>query len=69
MKIDTKKCYRDYRIVVSGKCKRTLAGIPLLISLVGENNAYKAIERRDKSDMDKCTIRLRRGVKIEIYLK
>lgn len=69
MKIDTKKCYRDYRIVVSGKCKRTLAGIPLLISLVGEHNAYKAIERRDKCDKDKCIIQLRRGIRIEIYLK
>lgn len=69
MSINTKKVYRDYRIVVSGLCPRTLAGIPLLITLAGEDNAKKAILRRERCLMDKCTIRLRSGLKIEIYVK
>lgn len=45
----------------------TLVGVSGLINLVGVELANRAISRAFKSLDDKCTVRLRRGLKIDFY--
>lgn len=45
----------------------TLVGVSGLIKLIGVEMANKSILRAFKCREDKCTVRLRRGLKIDFY--
>ena len=45
----------------------TLVGVSGLINLIGVELSNKAVSRAFNSLDDKCTVRLRRGLKIDFY--
>ena len=61
--------YRDVRVVASTSDFRSLIGLPSLFCLLGDYLANKVLERCKSLQMDKCTMKFRRGLKIEIYVK
>lgn len=68
-RINQKHFYANYRVKVYGKGLNTLAGLPLFLSLVGDDLASRLLERCDKHGKDKEVFKLRRGIKITIYVK
>lgn len=60
---------REFRVKISGLGYHTLAGWPLLVSLLGENLAEDTLSRALDARVDKYTRRLRRGLKLDFYSK
>lgn len=60
---------REFLLKISGLGYHTLAGWPLLCSLVGEDLAEKAIRKAIASGVDKYTWKLRRGLRLDFYSK
>lgn len=60
---------REFLLKISGNGYNTLAGWPLLVELVGEDLANKALCRAISSGVDKYTWKLRRGIKLDFYSK
>lgn len=61
--------YRNLRIKVYGHNVNKLIGIPGLFALCGRVLSHKILAKGFTSDLDKVTIRLRRGLRITIYAK
>lgn len=61
--------YRNLRIKVYGRNVNKLIGIPGLYALCGRVLSHKILAKGFTSDLDKVTIRLRRGLRITIYAK
>lgn len=61
--------YRNLRIKVYGNNINKLIGIPGLYALCGRVLSHKILAKGFSSDLDKITIRLRRGLRITIYAK
>lgn len=60
---------REFLLKIHGLGYHQLAGWPLLTRLVGEELAEKALSRALEAGMDKCTVKLRRGLKMDFYSK
>lgn len=60
---------REFLVKISGLGYHQLAGWPLLVSLIGEHLANKTLSAALSSPLDKYTVRLRRGLKIDFYSK
>lgn len=60
---------RNVYIKVYGNNLNQLVGYPMLLDLVGDVLFDKILEKILNSNMDKLTIKLRRGLKITIYAK
>ena len=61
--------YRNLRIKVYGNGLNQLVGIPFLYRLCGRVLSHKILEKGLVTDLDRITIKLRRGLKITIYPK
>ena len=61
--------YRNLRIKVYGNNINKLIGLPGLYALCGRVLSHKILEKGFTTDLDKVTIRLRRGIRITIYPK
>lgn len=60
---------REFRVKISGQGYHTLAGWPLMVSLIGEELAEDTLMRALNAQADKYTRRLRRGLKLDFYSK
>ncbi len=67
---------REIRIVFQPKDpslhdgkRRFGVGVHSLSKYVGEENAEMALERAEKSDADKCTVKLRKHGRVDFYFK
>ena len=60
---------REFRVCVRGFKLSTWVGFTGLCGYVGEKTAIEAISRALSSSMDKYTWRLRRGLRIDFYVK
>ena len=70
----TKFINQNFRIKVfgrdeNGKKINTLMGVSGIIRLIGEELFYKFIQRALDCMMDCCVCKLRRGIKISLYVK
>lgn len=61
--------YRDLLIKVYGCGYNQLAGIPLLSDLLGPVLLAKVLDKGLNSGLDRCQIKLRRGLTITIYAR
>ena len=65
---------RDFRIKVNGinnegKKINTLVGVSGAIELIGEDFLEKFVDRAYAAGLDACTCKLRRGIKVTLYIK
>ena len=65
---------QNFRIKVfgrdeNGKKINTLMGVSGIIRLIGEELFYKFIQRALDCMMDVCVCKLRRGLKVSLYVK
>lgn len=65
---------QNFRIKVfgrsdDGKKINTLMGVSGIIRMIGEELFYKFITRALKSMQDVCVCKLRRGLKVSLYVK
>ena len=60
---------REFRVKVHGCGHHTLVGWSGLVSIIGQENAEKAVLKALSSGMDKWTWKLRRGLKLDFYSK
>lgn len=58
-----------FLVKVSGLGYHQLVGWPMLVELIGEELAEKALSKAFFVGMDKCTFKLRRGLKLDFYSK
>lgn len=70
----TKFINSNFRIKVfgrdeNGKKINTLMGVSGIIRLIGEELFYKFIQRALDCMMDCCVCKLRRGLKVSLYVK
>lgn len=70
----TKEINLNFRIKVDyinefGKKVRTLLGVAGLIKLIGVEFVNKFIGRAFKSGLDKTVCKLRRGIRVSLYVK
>jgi hypothetical protein len=70
----TKFINQNFRIKVfgrdeNGKKINTLMGVSGIIRLIGEELFYKFIQRALDCMMDCCVCKLRRGIKVSLYVK
>ena len=70
----TKFINSNFRIKVfgrdeNGKKINTLMGVSGIIRLIGEELFYKFIQRALDCMMDCCVCKLRRGIKVSLYVK
>ena len=73
-KYTTKFINQNFRIKVfgrdaQGKKINTLMGVSGIISLIGAELFYKFIQRALDCMMDCCVCKLRRGIKVSLYVK
>lgn len=61
--------YRNLRIKVYGCGYNQLVGIPFLYRLCGRVLSHKILAKGLDTDLDRVTIKLRRGIKVTIYSK
>ncbi len=61
--------YRNLLIKVYGCGYNQLVGIPFLYRLCGRVLSNKILAKGLDTDLDRITIKLRRGIKITIYTK
>lgn len=74
MTYTTTQINRDFRIKVNGLDNEgnkinTLVGVSGCISLIGEAMLEKFINRAYAKGQDACTCKLRRGIKVTLYIK
>lgn len=71
--MNTKEINSNFRIkvngIVNGKKINILVGVSGLVELVGIEFAEKAVEKAFEGTGDKFTWKLRRGIKITLYVK
>ena len=65
---------QNFRIKVfgyteDGKKINTLMGVSGIIAMIGEELFYKFIQRALDCMMDCCVCKLRRGIKVSLYVK
>lgn len=60
---------REFRVKVSGLGFHQLVGWTMLVELIGEDMAIRALNRALECRMDKYTWKLRRGLKLDFYQK
>lgn len=60
---------KEFRVKVSGMGYHQLVGWPMLVDLIGEKLAEKYLSCALNSPMDKYSVKLRRGLKIDFYSK
>lgn len=60
---------KEFRVKVSGNGYHQLVGWPMLVDLIGKELAEKYLSRALSSPMDKYSVKLRRGLKIDFYSK
>ena len=65
---------KNFRIKVFGRTEdgkkiNTLMGVSGIIKLIGEELLYKFIQRALDCMMDVCVCKLRRGLKVSLYVK
>lgn len=65
---------KNFRIKVygvngEGKKLNTLMGVSGIVRLIGEELLFKFIERAIDSMADSCVCKLRRGLKVTLYVK
>ena len=70
----TKFINSNFRIKVFGRTEdgkkiNTLMGVSGIIRLIGEELFYKFIQRALDCMMDCCVCKLRRGIKVSLYVK
>lgn len=70
----TKFINSNFRIKVAGvdengKKINTLMGVSGIVSLMGEELLFKFIQRAIDSMADSCACKLRRGIKVTLYVK
>ena len=70
----TKFINSNFRIKVygrdeNGKKINTLMGVSGIIRLIGEELSYKFIQRALDCMLDCCVCKLRRGLKVSLYVK
>lgn len=70
----TKFINSNFRIKVfgrdeNGKKINTLMGVSGIIRLIGEELFYKFVQRALDCMMDCCVCKLRRGIKVSLYVK
>ena len=70
----TKFINQNFRIKVfgydeNGKKINTLMGVSGIIRLIGEQLFYKFVQRALDCMMDVCVCKLRRGLKVSLYVK
>lgn len=70
----TKFINKNFRIKVfgineNGKKINTLMGVSGIIRLIGEELLFKFIQRAIDSMADSCVCKLRRGLKVTLYVK
>ena len=73
-KYTTKFVNQNFRIKVFGRTEdgkkiNTLMGVSGIIRLIGEELFYKFIKRALDSMKDCCVCKLRRGLKVSLYVK
>lgn len=68
-KISSKNFYGNFRVKVYGQGLNTLAGLPLLLSLLDEDLLVRLLSRIIRKGTDREVCKLRRGLKITIYVK
>lgn len=66
---DISRFYRDLRCKVYGCGYNQLAGIPLLTDLLGSVLLEKVLDKGLNTNLDKVTIKLRRGLTITLYTR
>ena len=74
MTYSTTQINRDFRIKVNGLNNEgqkinTLVGVSGAIELIGEEFLEKFVTRAYAAGLDACTCKLRRGIKITLYIK
>lgn len=74
MTYTTKQINRDFRIKVSGRDEggkkiNTLVGVSGAIALIGEEFLEKFVSRAYDAGLDACICKLRRGIKVTLYIK
>lgn len=72
--LTTKFINQNFRIKVfgrdeNGKKINTLMGVSGIIHLIGEELFYKFVQRALDCMMDCCVCKLRRGIKVSLYVK
>lgn len=60
---------KEFLVKVSGLGYHQLVGWPMLVELIGQKLAEKHLSRALNSQMDKYSVRLRRGLRIDFYSK
>ena len=70
----TKFINQNFRIKVFGRTEdgkkiNTLMGVSGIIRLIGEELFYKFVKRALDCMMDSCVCKLRRGLKVTLYVK
>ena len=59
-----------YIVARSAECKKgRLLGRSGLLGLVGEELAFRLLQRAERAKSDKITMKLRRGVQLDWYVK
>ena len=74
LKFTSKFINKNFRIKVAGvnaegKKINTLMGVSGIIRLIGEELFYKFVQRAIDCMMDVCVCKLRRGLKVSLYVK
>ena len=74
MTYTTTQINRDFRIKVNGMDNEgrkinTLVGVSGCIALIGEEFLEKFVMRAYNQGLDACTCKLRRGLKVTLYIK
>lgn len=74
MKYTTKFINSNFRIKVFGRDENgqkinTLVGVSGIIRLIGEELFYKFVKRALDCMQDVCVCKLRRGLKVSLYVK
>ena len=70
----TTQINRDFRIKVNGRDEQgkklnTLVGVSGATALIGEDFLEKFVSRAYAAGLDACTCKLRRGIKVTLYMK
>ena len=70
----TKFINANFRIKVfgydeNGKKINTLMGVSGIIAMIGEELFFKFVQRALDCMLDKCVCKLRRGIKVSLYVK
>ena len=73
-KFSTKFINQNFRIKVFGRTEdgkkiNTLMGVNGIINLIGEELFFKFVRRALDSLLDCCVCKLRRGIKVSLYVK